>query len=59
MKCSDLIDELKGYNPNADVVLVFSEDIELSWIDGDGEFTKETTPIVFIEGCDLGESVAP
>ena len=55
MKNFDLIRQLMKYNLDADVVLVDSEDIELSYIDNDGKFTMDTTPIIFIEGCDIDE----
>ena len=53
MKNNILIDELKKYNPDAEVVLTSSEDIFISYIDNNGEFNKMNTPIIFIEGCDL------
>ena len=55
IKVTDLIDELKRYNPNADVTLTFSEDITLSYIckDIDGnELMPSDTMQVFIEPTD-------
>ena len=52
MKVYELIEELKGYNPNADVSLVSDETIFLSYIDDDGKYGKMSTGHVFIEGCD-------
>lgn len=52
----NLIEYCKTFNPNADVTVVDSEDIELSYVDKDVEgnvFKKETTPCVFIEGIDF------
>ena len=42
------------FNPTAEVSLVDSETIHLSWIDkvGEKEFNKKSTRQVFIEGCD-------
>ncbi len=48
MKVSELIDELKQYNPNAEVTRVDSETIYLSFI---GE-SPETAGIVFVEARD-------
>ena len=56
MKMKNLIEYCKTFNPDADVTLVDSEDITLSYIEKDVDgnvFKKETTPIVFIEGVDL------
>lgn len=50
MKVKELIDELKTYNPNAEVTTPYSETIELSFIDIGGG--KLDTPIVFIEQRD-------
>lgn len=47
----DLIEKLKEYNPDADVSLVDSEDITISYHD-DG-YTALDTPQLFIEGIDL------
>lgn len=52
----NLIEKLKEYNSEADVSLVDSEDITISYIhkDTDGnEFTINNTPQLFIEGVDL------
>ena len=51
MKINDLVEQLKGFNPKADVSLVDSEDIYISYISEDGA-TPLTTKQVFIEGCD-------
>ena len=56
MKMKNLIEYCKTFNPDADVTLVDSEDITLSYIEKDVDgnvFKKETTPIVFIEGIDF------
>ena len=53
MMVSDLIDELKHFNPYAEITLTYSEDILLSYVDRGGQYNKRTTPIVFIEPCDL------
>ena len=53
MKIIQLINELLQFNPNADISLVDSEDICLSWIADDGkESGKKETMKVFIEGTD-------
>ena len=52
MKVSDLIKELSIYNQSADITTPVSEDICISYIDNDGEYTKQTTPTVFIEPSD-------
>lgn len=53
MKIIKLINELSQFNPNADVSLIDSEDICLSWIADDGEDSgKKETMKVFIEGID-------
>ena len=51
----ELISLLEHYNPKAEVKLLDSESIELSYIckSADGEYyTNADTPIVFIEGRD-------
>lgn len=52
MKAGQLIEILSTYNPDADVTTTFSEDILISYIDANGKYTKENTPIVFIEPSD-------
>lgn len=52
MKNEDLIRKLSKYNKDADVTLTTSEDITLSYISNDGEFSKEDTPFIFIEPMD-------
>lgn len=52
MKVKDLINSLKEYNPNANVVLTTSEEIFLSFI-GDENTSKKNAEVVFIEGCDF------
>lgn len=53
MKIIKLINELSQFNPNADVSLIDSDDICLSWIADDGEGSgKKETMKVFIEGTD-------
>lgn len=52
MKAKKLIEILLTFNPNADVTTTFSEDILVSYIDANGKYTKENTPIVFIEPSD-------
>lgn len=55
LQVNRLIEELKKYNPNADVSLTSSEDIVISYIsrDLDGKhLTPETTMQLFIEGSD-------
>lgn len=51
MKVKELIEELKGFNPEATVSLVCSETVAISYIDEYGE-TPETTKHIFIEGVD-------
>ena len=55
MIVSELIDELKQYNPEAEVTCVDSETIELSFVDFSGQYNKSNTPIVFIERRDYVE----
>lgn len=55
LKNRDLIEKLKEYNLDADVSLVDSEDITISYIykDYDGNnLTPSTTPQLFVEGID-------
>ncbi|MBP5421691.1 MAG: hypothetical protein J6Y78_04515 [Paludibacteraceae bacterium] len=52
MIVSELIEELKRYNPDAEVTTTYSETIELGFMDGDGEYSKEDTPLVFVLGRD-------
>lgn len=52
MIVSELIEQLKSYNPNAEVTTTYSETIELAYVDANGEHTKEDTPIVFVLGRD-------
>ena len=52
MIVKELIDELKKYNPNAEITTPYSETIELSYIDSNNEYTRENTPLVFIEWSD-------
>lgn len=53
MKVEELIDELKTYNPDAEVTTPYSETIELSFIDIGGG--KSDTPVVFVEQRDYVE----
>ena len=56
MLVKELIEELKTYNPDANVSLVCSESIAISYISdcnlGDN---PKTTKHIFIEGVDLDE----
>ena len=55
LQVNRLIEELRKYNPNADVSLTSSEDIVISYIsrDLDGSYlTPETTMQLFIEEYD-------
>ena len=52
MLIEELISELSSFNPKAEITTPYSETIELSWICADGE-DKDTTEMVFIEGCDF------
>ena len=55
MKIQQLITELKKYNPDADITLLTTEDITLSYVCEDrngNDLTPKTTKQVFIEGCD-------
>ena len=52
MKNEDLINQLKEYNPNAEVTTPYSEDIVLAYIDCDGQCDKSNTPLIFIEWAD-------
>lgn len=54
MKVKELIEELKGFNPDAEITRDDSETIELSYICSDGA-TKETTKLVFVEMRDYVE----
>lgn len=52
----ELINDLKEFNPNAEITLVDSESIELSYVCRDkmeNKLDKLSTNIVFIEGRDL------
>ena len=57
MKVRELIKELLDYNMDAEVSNRHYETGESGYvcgkIDGNDEFGKENTPIVFINGCDL------
>ena len=52
MIVSELIEELKEYNPDAEITTPYSETICLSYIDADGKYDKSNTPFVFIEQAD-------
>ena len=52
MKVKDLIEQLKCFNPNANISLKTSEDITLSYICENGH-TPTTTLQVFIEPSDF------
>ena len=57
MKVKELIEELKGFNPEATVSLVCSESVAISYIcdvngNGEVEHTPMTTKHIFIEGVD-------
>ena len=52
MLLKNLLELLKDYNPEANVTLTTSEDIELSFIGED----KYNARIIFIEGCDTVKS---
>lgn len=54
MKISELIDELKEYNPDAEITTPYSETIGLSFISEDGA-DKSNTELVFIELRDYVE----
>lgn len=61
MNVRELIENLLLYNLDAEVCTSHSESIEIGYIDEStiGEtFTRENTPIVFIDGCDNEETVA-
>ena len=54
----ELIEELKNYNPDAEVTTPYSETIELSYICEDKEGNPlgiRETPLVFIEWGDYEE----
>ena len=57
MKVSELIEDLKSYNQDAEITLTNSETICLSYICKDREtgqsYDKSSTPIVFVEPRDL------
>ena len=56
MLVKELIKDLEGYNPNAEITLVDAETIELSYICKDtngNDLDKLSTGLVFIEGRDL------
>lgn len=52
MIVSELIEQLKSYNPDAEVTTTYSETIELGYVDCDGRYTERDTPIVFVLGRD-------
>lgn len=52
MRCDKLIEELKEFNPLADISLTVSEDICLSYISSDGTENKSTAKHIFIEPTD-------
>ena len=51
MIVSELIEELRGYNPDAEITTPYSETIELSYVSEDGA-DKSNTKVVFIEWAD-------
>ena len=51
MILADLLKQLGTFNPKANVSLVDSEDIYISYISEDGA-TPQTTKQVFLESCD-------
>ena len=58
MKISDFIKELEEFNQDADITLISSEDIALSWVCSDSNnhlVSKKDTLQVFIEGRDYLE----
>ena len=55
MNVQELIDELKSYNPQAEVTTPYSETICLGYIDDEGRYDKKTTKLVFIEWSDYAE----
>ena len=46
------------YNMDAEVTTSYSESIEVSYIDMNGQYDKSSTPVVFIDGCDIEEDTA-
>ena len=52
MTVRDLIEKLIQYNMDAEVVTPHSETVEIAYLFGEEEYTKQTTPLVFIQGCD-------
>ena len=54
MKVNELIEELKTYNPDAEISRGDSETIRLSYISNNGE-GKSDTDMVFIEMADYTE----
>ena len=52
MKVKELIEELKTFNPEAEITRDDSETIVLSYIDMDDEWDKTTTELVFVEKAD-------
>lgn len=60
MKVKELITELLEYNLDAEVVTSYSETVELSYIGTKGVKNcsdKKDTQFVFIDGCDLEQSM--
>ena len=60
MIVSELIDELGRYNSDALVTTPYSETVCLSYIcedDNDNPISADETSVVFIEGCDIDETV--
>ena len=58
MKVRELVKWLMDYNMDAEVTTSYSETIEVSYIDMNGQYDKSSTPVVFIDGCDIEEDTA-
>lgn len=57
MNVVELMEELKKYNPNAEVTTPYSETISVGYVASveDETFTPENTPFVFIEWSEYEE----
>ena len=52
MNVRELIEELKSFNPDAEITRDDSETICLSYIDDDGKYDNSTAELVFVEKAD-------
>lgn len=52
MKVSKLIEILSSFNQDADITTSIAEDIAISYVTGNDEYTEKNTPQLFIEPVD-------